>query len=132
MKMWELKWKKVKMQGLKVHLCLDSSMAIILAWNLSGRDLSTFLTILGSGICSPRLKVELTISFSLTQNSLNVSSSSIFISSNLVVSLQSFESLTALVLSQVIWRMVHASLAVSVEDIFLNSSLVTSLNMLYC
>ena len=36
----------------------DSSMAVILAWNLSGRDLNTFLTILGSGMVSLKLKVE--------------------------------------------------------------------------
>ena len=37
-------------------------------------------------------------------------------------------SLTALVLSQVVQRMVHASLAISVEEIFLNSLFVTTLN----
>ena len=42
-----------------------SLIAVILAWNFSGRDLSTFLTILGSGMVSPKLKVEFTMSFSL-------------------------------------------------------------------
>ena len=68
------------------------------------------------------------MSVNLAQNSSNFSSSSIFISLKLVVILWSFEPLTALVPSQVIQRMVHASFAVSVEDIFLNSSLVTALN----
>ena len=66
------------------------------------------------------------MSLSLAQSSSNESSFSIFISSKLVVSLWSFESLTALVPSQVVQRMVHASLAVSIEDIFLNSSFVTA------
>ena len=68
------------------------------------------------------------MSFSLTQNSSNDLSSFIFISLKLVVNFWSFEFLTTLVPSQVVWRIVHASLAVSVEDIFLNSSLATALN----
>ena len=42
-----------------------SSMTVILAWNLSSKDLRIFLTILDYAIDSPRLKVEFTISLSL-------------------------------------------------------------------
>ena len=42
-----------------------SSIAVILAWNLSGKDLRVFLTILDYAIDSPRLKAEFTISLSL-------------------------------------------------------------------
>ena len=76
----------------------------------------------------PRLKAEFTMSLSVAQNSLNDSSSSILISLKLVASLWSFESLTASVHSQVVWRIVHASFAVSMEDIFLNSSFVIALS----
>ena len=46
-------------------------MTVILAWNLSRRDLRIFLTIMGSWICSPRLNVEFTMSLRLAWNSLN-------------------------------------------------------------
>ena len=41
-----------------LSISFDSSIAVILTWNLSGRDLSTFLIILGSGMVSPRLKLS--------------------------------------------------------------------------
>ena len=45
-------------------MSLLSSMAVTLGLNLFGRDLKIFLTTFESGISSPRLKEELTISLS--------------------------------------------------------------------
>ena len=46
-------------------MSFDSSIVVILAWNRSGRDLSTFLTILGSGMVSSRLNARVHYVFKL-------------------------------------------------------------------
>ena len=58
-------------------------MFVTFGWNLSKRDLMTFLIILGLGILSPRLKIKLTMALNLSWNSSKLSSCFILISPNL-------------------------------------------------